>query len=318
MSDHFSSGATCLSVLPCQPSLQPGFGIVLRPEAAERLLPQRMGFWIQSCRYNYSHRESECMDVVNQLRAITLGLTVTAGRSGTKLLAILLSEALRIAAHHEPMPRINYVMRSFVEAPGAAGTWLLTEKFPAMLALARNGIYVETSHLFCKGLIEQVISLGIRPSLIILTRPAREIASSLFKINVIPQRTENGRLVLLGPEDPGVLRLQNWRQYSDYQLCFWYAREIERRQAQYTKLAADIDLNYICVAMQDLRTREVLDTLARFLGTFADEQAFARQELVLSKNRNSREDASGSAAERPLPANLDDEESMVDASVFVP
>ena len=258
------------------------------------------------------------MDEIDSLRAMTLGLTVTSGRSGTKLLAVLLSEALLLAAHHEPVPRVNFVMRSFVAAPGAAEGWLRTEKIPAMLALARNGVYVETSHLFCKGLIGPILALGVRPKLIMLTRPAREVASSLFRMNVIPERTENGRLVLLGPEDPGVLRFPNWRQYSDYQLCFWYAREIERRQAQYTKLAAETGIEHLRVAMRDLRAPQVLDMLARLFGAVADEAAFARQELVLARMHNSRQNASGSSEERVMPVNLDEQEEAVDASAFEP
>ena len=155
--------------------------------------------------------------ILEQAQHTTLALTVTSGRSGTKLLALLLRDALRLAAEHEPAPRVNFVMRSFVEAPSAAGAWLVTEKLPAMLDASREGFYAETSHLFCKGLIEPMIQLGVNPKLIILTRPAREVASSLFQMNVVPERTENGRLVLLGPRDPGVLLLPDWPSFSDYQ-----------------------------------------------------------------------------------------------------
>ena len=182
----------------------------------------------------------------------TFALTVTSGRSGTKLLAVLLRDALGLAAEHEPAPRVNFVMRSFVEAPCAAGTWLLTEKLPAMLDTARDGFYAETSHLFCKVLIEPMIQLGVHPKLIILTRPAREVASSLFRMNVVPARSESGRLVLLGPSDRGVLRLPDWTSFSDYQLCYWYALEIERRQAYYQQNARALGLSCMHVAMRGL------------------------------------------------------------------
>jgi hypothetical protein len=255
------------------------------------------------------------MDIVEQARQTRLALTVTSGRSGAKLLTALLADALQLAAEHEPAPRANFVMRSFVEAPGAADPWLRTEKLPAMLASARNGFYAETSHLFCKGLIEPMLAMGIHPALIILTRPAREVASSLCQMNVIPARTEAGRLVLLGPGDPGVLPLPDWRLYSDYQLCFWYAREIERRQAHYDVLGERIGLSRLLVVMRKLRTPETLAQLAQFLGATADDLAFARQAGIVEQNQNSRRAATGSTEDRPLPPDLDNEEAAVDAAI---
>lgn len=254
------------------------------------------------------------VDILEQARRITLALTVTSGRSGTKLLAVLISDALRLAAEHEPAPRVNFVMRSFIEAPSAAEGWLRTEKLPAMVAAVKDGFYAETSHLFCKGLLEPIVSLGIRPKLIILTRPAREVASSLYQMNVIPARTENGRLVLLGPSDPGVLQLPDWDRYSDYQLCYWYAREIERRQAKYMRLAPQLEC--LRVAMHDLRTPEALEEIAGFLGAAADDEAYARQRAILQRNQNSRRAASGSCEDRPLPPDLDAEEMAVDGGIL--
>jgi hypothetical protein len=245
----------------------------------------------------------------------TLALTVTSGRSGTKLLAVLLRDALGLAAEHEPAPRVNFVMRSFVEAPCAAGTWLLSEKLPAMLDTARDGFYAETSHLFCKVLIEPMIQLGVRPKLIILTRPAREVASSLFRMNVVPARSESGRLVLLGPSDRGVLRLPNWTSFSDYQLCYWYALEIERRQAYYQQNARALGLSCMHVAMRGLLTHDTLGELAAFLGAELTQEVFARQSAIVARNQNTRKASSGSDAEQPLPDDILSEERAVEAAV---
>lgn len=253
--------------------------------------------------------------VLERAQQFTLTLTVTSGRSGTKLLAVLLRDALGLAAEHEPAPRLNFVMRSFVEAPSAARAWLLTEKLPAMVSAARNGFYAETSHLFCKGLIEPMIQLGVNPTLIILSRPAREVASSLFRMNVIPVRTESGRLVLLGPDDSGVLRLPDWSRFSDYQLCYWYALEIERRQTHYLQNASALGLNCLHVPMRWLLSREHLGKLAAFLGAETSEDVFRRQSAILAHNQNSRKAASGSAVDRPLPHDLLAEEGAVDAAV---
>ena len=47
--------------------------------------------------------------------------------------------------------------------------------------------------------------MRLRPDIIILTRHAREVATSMLALDCIPDRTASGRLVLLGPRDPGVL-----------------------------------------------------------------------------------------------------------------
>ena len=83
------------------------------------------------------------------------------------------------------------------------------------------------SHLTCKGFIEPLIELGLRPCFLIISRPAREVAISLLKIGATPERTGPGRLVLIGPEYSPFLPLDDWERLSDYQLCYWYAREID-------------------------------------------------------------------------------------------
>ena len=49
---------------------------------------------------------------IKAVRDAGLILTVTPGRSGTKLLARLLVECLDINAEHEAAPRLNYVLRT--------------------------------------------------------------------------------------------------------------------------------------------------------------------------------------------------------------
>ena len=159
-------------------------------------------------------------------------LTVTAGRSGTRLLSVLLSQVLGVDASHEPEPRATLWVRPTLENPTFGIDWLIREKLPA-IAAAPNQLYVETSHFFCKGLIEPMFMLGLRPRFIILRRNSREIARSFFMLNVVPGRNELGHLGLTKPSDANSLPLPNWQDYSDYQLCYWYAKDIERRQTAY-------------------------------------------------------------------------------------
>ena len=93
-------------------------------------------------------------------------------------------------------------------------------KVALIAATVKGNIYIETSHLYCKGFIEHLLALGLHPAFIILTRPASEVAQILFQISCIPERTGAGRLSLIGPSDPGVLRADGSQQFSDYQLCY--------------------------------------------------------------------------------------------------
>ena len=253
--------------------------------------------------------------LIAALNAKTLLLTVTSGRSGTGLLTALLRACPGIVAEHEPLPRVNFVLRSLVLAPEMAAAWLAHEKLPAMLARATGPVYAETSHLFCKGLIEPMLDLGLRPRFIILTRPAPEVARSLFQMNVVPERTGAGRLVLLGPRDPGVLPVAGADGLTDYQLCYWYAREIERRQAAYAGLFAARGLAAFRIGMHDLPRWDLFPRLAAFASGHSvapDEAAF---HAIAAKDQNPRIAASGGAADRPLPPGLDALEAAVDAAV---
>ena len=69
-----------------------------------------------------------------------------------------------------------------------------------------------------------------------LRREPRAIARSLLTRRTVPGRGKLGFKYLIHPGDPGVLPLPRWTSYSDYQLCFWYALEMERRQRVYGEL----------------------------------------------------------------------------------
>jgi hypothetical protein len=112
------------------------------------------------------------------------------------------------------------VFRSFINAPEETAAWVAHEKLPATAVWTKGSIYADAAHLFCKGFIEAMFELGLRSKFTILARPTDEVARSLFQMNVIPERTSAGRLVLLRPSDPGVLPLSDWQRFSDYQLCY--------------------------------------------------------------------------------------------------
>lgn len=164
--------------------------------------------------------------------------TVTTGRSGTGLLSTQLKHVTGATVHHEATPNFADVMRSAQNDPLVAKKFWLNDKLPAIQGTP-SSVYIETSHLFCKGFLEPLLHLGVIPELILLRRPHRDVAKSLTSLRTIPARTENGCRYLLSPDDPNVIQLSSWTQLSDYQLCYWYCLEIERRMKQYAKLITD-------------------------------------------------------------------------------
>ncbi|WP_457570373.1 hypothetical protein [Desulfurobacterium sp.] len=160
--------------------------------------------------------------------------TVTTGRSGTAYLSELLSVFASIAAFHEPEPNFVEVMRDVQSFPEEAVRFLFAKKLP-FIASVDEPIYCETSHLFCKGFFYPLIELGVLPELIILRRDKRLVAKSLFELNTIPGRTIEGLKYYLKPDDRVYLPISNWQKLHDYQLCYWYCLEIEKRMTIYSE-----------------------------------------------------------------------------------
>ena len=256
------------------------------------------------------------MTIVDELSAARLCFTVTSGRSGTKLLANLLREAAGICAEHEPAPRLNYVFRSIVDFPEAARWWLLTEKLPAIAKLMGSApAYAELSHLTCKGFIEPILELGLRPAFLMVSRDPRAGATSLFRIGTIPERTASGRLVLIGPTESQLLPLPGWRQLSDYQLCYWYAREIEWRQAHYRKLFSSLGIEWLDLRFDDIRSWPTFERIVSFVGGPERRADRVQFDQLIASNQNPRAGLLNGAAELALPSNLAEQERQVDGMI---
>jgi hypothetical protein len=246
---------------------------------------------------------------------VDLVLTVTPGRSGTGLLTALCREVLGLRADHEPEPRANFALRPALRDPGSALNWLVDEKLPAWAQHAGT-TYVETSHLYCKGLLEPLLALGLRPRLVVLHRPASQVAASLLQLGVVPARSDAGDQVLLRPDDRGVLPLPGWEELSDYALCYWYALEIERRQALYQGWWQRAGRPTHAVSMTDLLSRRECLRLATFVGPAVAARAATRRaafERVTGVNQNARSRAHPGQVDRPLPDEQDrhsDEEAV--------
>lgn len=181
--------------------------------------------------------KNDIMSSLKELKQIELYFTVTTGRSGTAFLAKYIAGMGKgIYAAHEPLPQFHPVMRRALFDSSVARDFWVNQKAPAITRLAVMK-YVETTHLICKGFLETLFEEGIYPNLILLKRKHRDVAKSLYYLNTIPGRTEAGLKYYLKPDDPGVmLPIKNWEKLSDYQLCYWYTLEIEKRQNYYAEV----------------------------------------------------------------------------------
>ncbi len=248
-----------------------------------------------------------------RLEGIRLILTVTPGRSGTAYLSELLKGVPGIYSEHEPQPKFSDVMRSAQYNATIACRFLLWQKLPTIRRCGRP-TYIETSHLACKGFIEPLIANGCPPDLIILTRDPFLAATSHYLIGAVPGRTPLGNQFLLRPDDAGVLPLDGWQELSDWALCFWYCREIERRMEIYAKMVRERGRQVITTCIGRLQTDDGVRELLQFAG--ADENvlndpAFA---LCRSEKVNQKLELKRSVGANPLSAaEMIDWANQVDA-----
>ncbi len=199
------------------------------------------------------------------LKKKQLVFTVATGRCGTAFLAEILRLVPGVTSCHEPNPEYAEVLRKVQGHPERAREFLIEKKLP-VIAQHDAPIYIETSHLFCKGFLEPLIELDIVPAIIWMKRPYRDVAASMYRGGTIPGRTEKGMLFYLGPDDFGTLPLKNWAKLHDYQLCYWYCLEIERRAKKYRTLYRNNGWKWGETSIDNITKREGLRQLLEDLG----------------------------------------------------
>lgn len=171
---------------------------------------------------------------------------ITTGRSGTGLLAKLLSKCHGLSTHHESKPAFNEV-RNLAWANNAAEeqelkNWWLSRKLPAMYESIGYGsgphiTYVETSHMATKGFVESLIELGVFPRFIVIRRDPRAVAKSLYALGTIPVKSKAGQEWCLNERDRTFFQMKvDYSKLTDYQLCFLYCLETQARVNHYTTL----------------------------------------------------------------------------------
>lgn len=248
--------------------------------------------------------------LVKTVRNKRLIFTVTTGRSGTAYLTAVFNYMRNVSAHHEPAPEYVNVLREVQSNPDLARDFVLQEKIPA-IAQSNNEIYIETSHLTCKGFLEHFLDLDIIPDLVIHRRPMRDVSLSLLNLGTIPGREEKAMKFYLQPTDPGVLQLPDWQTMTDYQLCYWYCLEIERRAKEYSALFSSKGARVVETTLAGLKTVEGLDELLHGLDLQLKFPAFFHR-LRYVRNSNFKQNRNRVAKkDMYVPENIDEQEAEV-------
>jgi len=232
----------------------------------------------------YRRPPTDVAALIAALQRKTLVFTITAGRTGTTYLQELLGLFPDTTSLHEPNPAFVSLLRLAQHDPDLARQFLLEYKLPS-IAASERGRYVEVSHLLCKGFLEPLLGLGLRPGFVVLRRSPGRIAASYLARRTVPARTKLGLKYLLHPGDPGVLPLPQWTRRSDYQLCFWYALEIERRQAAYMTELGARGITCVDVTAEELHDADCFLAMARalhLLDAAADLDTLRRRHRALS------------------------------------
>ena len=250
---------------------------------------------------------------VNALRGCArpeqrLIFTVTNGRTGSDMLHTLFTAFDGLTSTHEPEPDFRHLRPYAARYPALARRWLKHIKLPAIAALPGE-VYVETSHMFCKGWIEPMLDLGQKFDLVMLHRPAREVALSMSRLPAVPGSGPWAECFYLSPDEPGFLTLPKGAALSDYQICYWHALENAKRQAHYTALAAERGLRTARIATGSLSDEGAVLGLFEDLGMDMDRLNRERLAGLLTKRVNLKQHEKREA--KPDMALVQDEEAAV-------
>lgn len=186
--------------------------------------------------------------------------TVTTGRSGSNFLTEVMACLKGVVSVHEPKPRYDRVLSMVQNCPSIANEFLERKKLPYIQKqLKHHEIFIESSHLFCKGFLEPWLSYEDlpMPDLICLDRDLRKIGLSLYQLNAIPGRNLAGVKYYLSPRDNSLLtKLEDHESLNNYQLCYWYCLEIEKRKKVYADLIRSKGGTCVHTSIDELKSAE--------------------------------------------------------------
>lgn len=217
----------------------------------------------------------------------------TTGRSGSQSLARIFEAVDGAVCRHEPHPVLGDTCPPGRDRDGYFRHLFRVLKAPHVLRDARgHRFYVETNHQFVKRFAEEAVrEFGRRLRVIHLRRDPVAVATSFYRIDSIPGRTERGRLWLLDPDDPGNrlpmadLLAPGAALDHDLYRCLWYWYETEARIADLRRRHPDLPMPTLETA--DLNDADALAACFRTLDIPLDR---ARLEALAGTRLNTKRD----------------------------
>jgi len=240
--------------------------------------------------------------------------TFTTGRSGTALLTELfklLPEDL-VMATHEPQPVFDdFLWRARITPEIYKKFW--TRKL-SVINKHKQPVYIETSHIACKGFLDGLLDLNVPFDIIYLYRPIRDVATSMYRLNDIPGKTNKGiRYYLLPGDRHNCLQLPNSEKNTDYQLCYWYCLELWERAKEFYHLSICKESHKAYfITLADLKKRSFFSSMLRHLNLpELSEEAWKAHKHVCNLKVNCKRNRKSS---RPIP-DYTTEEGEINESV---
>jgi hypothetical protein len=194
----------------------------------------------------------------------TITLMLSAGRSGTNKLATMMSTVPDVYAEHEGDPGFHTVRVANLEDP-SVGKAFVKNKIELFNSKPQTHC-VHTGHMVGEGFIEHFLDEGITPNIIVLRRPMREVALSMFNLKWIPGRHELIRGWYSGPDEPNVLPYNGWESAHNYQLCYWWCLDTERRIRHYTPILKEAGCKIYETTLDQMLDLTQFNKLLSFFG----------------------------------------------------
>jgi len=194
----------------------------------------------------------------------TITLMLSAGRSGTNKLATMLSTVPDVYAEHEGDPGFHTVRVANLH-DSSVGKSFVQNKIEFFNSKPQTHC-VHTGHMVGEGFIEHFLDQGITPNIIVLRRPMREVALSMFNLKWIPGRHKLIRGWYSGPDEPNVLPYNGWESAHSYQLCYWWCLDTERRIRHYTPILKQRDCKIYETTLDQILDLTQFNKLLSFFG----------------------------------------------------
>ena len=189
----------------------------------------------------------------------SLTLCLSAGRSGTEKLSQILSLVPGMTAEHEGDPGFHTV-----RLDNARNQMIGHDFVASKLNDWKDKEHVaHTGHMIWEGFVEHLFAEGITPNVILLRRPYREIALSMFRLGWIPGRNELIRPWYNGPDEPDALHYEGWEKAHPYQLCYWWCLETERRIRYYLPLLKELDARVYTITTKQMLNDTQFDLMLK-------------------------------------------------------